>query len=692
MKMHRAKGMPSKLSFNYKECGSEETQLLYGRIMGRLADSRRWFEEWKPIQFIEETFLGSKDRTLQLKLKQIKKSPGQLNWTQKEEHGMEKHRMETISQWWRPFIAECTELIIKAHPCVRARNASLRYGGVGLSGAEQTIQNTCAPMAVPFLANPEDEFWDGEKVRTLILKIESWDGEKVSPGMARVEVQPAFNFYVKHECLIHHLKIWADRYPFLAEAKGSSMKIRPKKIIVTSNYHPREIWNSESDLGPILRRFSVTRFGTIDVMSGGDRYCDGGLHGHCTFEAIHPLSEDLDLTSGDPTTRIYFDCEEYDRRRHMVRYGHDDADMPRGLVQRTALDGAVIRLPREHGRERFHPDSFARHEICGHRYPISSILCRDGRQLLLTDGTYGRESKTYIISFQKLGAMKRNSIDPLARCVTLAKAADEGTGEDRSAALKAVNTRLAENKCLRRCRARDYALEGRVPWAYVDSRKFNVNYDDQQHSFDKREFPTPSLLSPPKPVALWAEDGFGRPAAIAGEAPMKGTDGNDAFYWHLQDDCQDWAAVKKKHRFSVLGCKYQKQFWSSQSDSSDSDDESTCSQVNSGLLDVASSSENQAGTPKAPKGSVQEKLSANAFANRRVQKLFKRRGKSKKRDVYLGTVTDVYEPGASALYQIVYDDGDEETVYLGELETMLLPVSVDEENPSPKKKRTVEPE
>lgn len=63
-----------------------------------------------------------------------------------------------------------------------------------------------------------------------------------------------------HNVLGYHLKIWADKYPFLAEVKGSSIMIRPKKIVVTSNYHPREIWEDEATLEPILRRFKVTHF------------------------------------------------------------------------------------------------------------------------------------------------------------------------------------------------------------------------------------------------------------------------------------------------------------------------------------------------------------------------------------------------------------------------------------------------
>lgn len=53
------------------------------------------------------------------------------------------------------------------------------------------------------------------------------------------------------------LKRLADRWPMQASIKGSMKYIRPKIVIVTSNYKPEEIWYDPATLEPLLRRFKV---------------------------------------------------------------------------------------------------------------------------------------------------------------------------------------------------------------------------------------------------------------------------------------------------------------------------------------------------------------------------------------------------------------------------------------------------
>lgn len=65
------------------------------------------------------------------------------------------------------------------------------------------------------------------------------------------------DFGMTHSYLGDHMKIWADKYAFPVEIKQSGDRIRPKKIVVTSNYNITDIWSDPNITLPLLRRFKI---------------------------------------------------------------------------------------------------------------------------------------------------------------------------------------------------------------------------------------------------------------------------------------------------------------------------------------------------------------------------------------------------------------------------------------------------
>lgn len=89
-------------------------------------------------------------------------------------------------------------------------------------------------------SKPLNKWWDGYHGQDVVV-IEEWEP--------------------RNECTASKLKIWADRYPFPAEIKGGTIeRVRPTKIIVTSNYTIEECFPRAEDHLPLKRRFREVFF------------------------------------------------------------------------------------------------------------------------------------------------------------------------------------------------------------------------------------------------------------------------------------------------------------------------------------------------------------------------------------------------------------------------------------------------
>lgn len=106
------------------------------------------------------------------------------------------------------------------------------YGPSGCG--KSSISRKMHPTA--YIKNPKSKWWDGYLGQDAVII------DDIDPYM---------------KALGYELKIYGDHYAFPAETKGSALMIRPKVVIITSQYWPEQIWDDKETIDAIKRRYKM---------------------------------------------------------------------------------------------------------------------------------------------------------------------------------------------------------------------------------------------------------------------------------------------------------------------------------------------------------------------------------------------------------------------------------------------------
>lgn len=125
-----------------------------------------------------------------------------------------------------------------------------------------------------------------------------------------------------HLYLGDHLKIWTDRYGFRAEVKYDTGPIRPKKIVVTSNYKITDLWTDPNITEPLLRRFKVIEYKKTVTIN--DAFGMSNRNFINMFESEMAMREDTNQIEieKDPN-----DLDRYNDTQELIDDGYQSLDL-----------------------------------------------------------------------------------------------------------------------------------------------------------------------------------------------------------------------------------------------------------------------------------------------------------------------------------------------------------------------------
>ncbi|AXL65903.1 replication-associated protein [Longjawed orbweaver circular virus 1] len=131
----------------------------------------------------------------------------------------------------------------------------LRYRGTLLSCFKYNVVELLNSCGVWICGPPRSgKDYSVRKLSSLYIKPLNkwWDGYMNEDNVLISDVDVSHGNW-----LGYFLKIWMDRYAFIGEIKGGSIKIRPKKVFVTSNFLIEDVFVNEQVCAAVKARCNI---------------------------------------------------------------------------------------------------------------------------------------------------------------------------------------------------------------------------------------------------------------------------------------------------------------------------------------------------------------------------------------------------------------------------------------------------